>query len=236
MSLITDTAPLTLYSTDHGKFWLPDLGNDCVLHTIVNNQIWDHELVSYIGTRVMPWSVVLDVGGNFGQMAVLFSKMLNRNGCVHVFEADPFIHSTMVKNILENQCDNVICYNNAVWHELGKTLIYPKADFIRFESYGSYGIDPNADNGQLVNSITIDSLNLKWVSLIKIDIQGSDLNAMKGAINTINRYRPIIIFEYESMFDEQFGTCWQDYLDFIESISYKITNTIGNVNIVIESK
>jgi FkbM family methyltransferase len=130
----------------------------------------------------------------------------------------------------------VICYNTAVWHELGKTLFYPKADFNRFESYGSYGIDPTATDGQLVQSVTIDSLNLSQVDLIKIDIQGSDLNAMKGAVGTINRLKPTIIFEYESLFNEQFNTSWEDYLNFIESINYKIVHTIDGVNIVIEPK
>jgi hypothetical protein len=59
---------------------------------------------------------------------------------------------------------------------------------------------------------------------------------MKGAINTISRLSPTIIFEYESLFNEQFNTCWEDYLNFIESINYKIVHTIDRVNIVIEPK
>jgi FkbM family methyltransferase len=232
---VAEINQLNLYSTVHGNYWLPNPDHDCVLHAIINNQIWDNELVAYIGTRVLPNSVILDLGGNFGQMAVLFSRMVY-DGSVHVFEADPFIYSALSRNIVENHCHNVMCYNTAVWHELGKTLFYPKADFKRFESYGSYGIDPTATNGQVVQSVTIDSLNLTKVDLIKIDIQGSDLNSMKGATSTINKFKPTIIFEYESLFNEQFNTCWEDYLNFIESINYKIVHTIDRVNIVIEPK
>jgi hypothetical protein len=228
------TKQLNLYSTTHGQYWLPPIPpGDSVLHTMINNQIWDRELVDYISTRVNSHSVVLDLGGNFGQMAVLFSRMVPA-GQVHVFEADPFVYSAMVRNVEQNRCANVHCYNTAVWHESGKTLFYPQADFVRFESYGSYGIDPTATGGQQVQSITIDSLNLSQVDLIKIDIQGSDLNAMRGAVQTIAKYQPVIIFEYESLFDQQFATSWDDYVDFIASIGYRIVQVIDRVNMVIE--
>ena len=142
----------------------------------------------------------------------------------------------MTKNIEQNKCINVKTYQSAVWHETGLDLCYPKADFTRFESYGSYGIDPTAESGQAIKSLTIDSLNLPWVDLIKVDIQGSDLNAMKGAVNTIARFRPVIIFEYESLFNEQFKVDWQDYQIFIDEIGYQITHVVDHVNFVIESK
>ena len=226
---------MKLYQTDTGDYWLPDPGNDCVLHAIISGLVWDGDLVSYIRSRSKINDVILDVGGNFGQMAVLFSKMVPQ-GQVHVFEADPFIYSTMTKNIEQNKCINVKTYQSAVWHETGLDLFYPKADFTRFESYGSYGIDPTAESGQAIKSLTIDSLNLPWVDLIKVDIQGSDLNAMKGAVNTIARFRPVIIFEYESLFNEQFKVDWQDYQIFIDEIGYQITHVVDHVNFVIESK
>jgi FkbM family methyltransferase len=234
--MITDT-PLTLYSTDTGNFWLPpDPGNDCVIQAIINNQIWDNEVVSYIKDRIHPYGGILDVGGNFGQMAVLFSNMISQEGIVHTFEPDPFLYSVLRQNIMQNNCKNVVFHNLAVWNESGKTLFYPKADFVKFESYGSYGIDPTATDGQIVDAITIDQLNIDPVNVIKLDIQGSELNALKGSVRTINKWKPLIIFEYEQMFDAQFNVTWQDYLDFIESIDYKIVTTINTVNIVIEPK
>ena len=59
---------------------------------------------------------------------------------------------------------------------------------------------------------------------------------MKGAVNTIARFRPVIIFEYESLFNEQFKVDWQDYQIFIDEIGYQITHVVDHVNFVIESK
>lgn len=224
---------MNLYQTATGNYWLPDPERDCVLHAIINNQIWDNNLVQFVQSKILPDDVILDVGGNFGQMAVLFSKMSKH---VHVFEADPFIYDTLVKNLSENNCSNVTAHKVAVWHESNVELLYPKADFNRFESWGSFGIDPKALEGQPIKSITIDSLDLPKVDLIKIDIQGSDLNAMKGAVNTIAKFKPIIIFEYEPLFNNQFNVNWEDYQSFIDSIGYHITFNIDNDNFVIESK
>jgi hypothetical protein len=45
-----------------------------------------------------------------------------------------------------------------------------------------------------------------------------------------------ILFEYEEQFGEEFNAKWQDYSDFIESISYKIEKTIYNINYLIVPK
>ena len=47
--------------------------------------------------------------------------------------------------------------------------------------------------------ITLDSLELNNIDLIKIDIEGNELNVLKGALETIQRNKPIIEFEYNHL-------------------------------------
>lgn len=98
-------------------------------------------------------------------------------------------------------------------------------------------MDPNAKEGRKIETITIDSLNIQEpISFMKVDVQGSDLFVLEGAIETIKRHKMPILFEYEKQFGEQFHTKWQDYRDFIESVSYKITSTIYDINYLILPK
>ncbi len=221
-----------LHNTATGSYWLPEPGSDHVIRSIIDGLIFDQPLVDEMKRLCKPGSVVLDVGSNFGQTAVIMSKHVDQNGMVVAFEADPWIYRILRSNLSINNCTNSRAIFGAVWDEPGCELIYPEADLVRFESYGSYGIDPTANDGQKVPSITIDSVGINHVDLIKIDVQGSDLRAMKGAQQTIKRSKPIIIFEYESMFDQQFETGWDDYLEFIEMIDYEIVGTISSVNFV----
>ena len=213
---------LNFYKTKTGNYWLPDPNKDRVLIDIVSNRIFDEEIVNTALNYIKFGDNVLDIGSNFGQMAVLFSKAVGA-GKVVSFEADPWIYKVFQKNILENGCRNVISYNNAVWDKTGEILLYPEADFSKFDSWGSFGIDPTATAGQKIKSIKIDDINLpRPIKLIKIDIQGADLNALKGSKNLILTDKPIILFEHEELFDKQFNTSWKDYEDFFKEINYNI--------------
>ena len=74
-----------------------------------------------------------------------------------------------------------------------------------------------------METTTIDSIvNHRKVSVIKLDIQGSELHALKGGMVTIRESKPIIIFEFEHALSKALGFTFKDYLYFIESIHYKI--------------
>ena len=136
-----------------------------------------------------------------------------------------------------NNCKNVQIIFGAVYDKDGNIMLYPVQDFTRFGSYGSYGLDPNAKQGRKVQTLTIDSLNIETpISFMKVDVQGSDLFVLKGAIETIKKHQMPIIFEYEEQFQEEFNTCWQDYLNFIELIDYKIEQVVYGINYLITPK
>ena len=105
---------------------------------------------------------------------------------------------------------------------------------MRFQAYGSYGIDPNATAGRTVKALTIDGLNINTpISFMKVDIQGSDLFALRGAVETIKRHRMPIIFEFEQQFQAEFHTSFQDYVDFVNSISYRFEKLVMDINYLI---
>ena len=68
---------------------------------------------------------------------------------------------------------------------------------------------------------------------MKVDIQGSDLAALHGSINTIKKHKMPIIFEYEEQFQQDFNTSFQDYVDFVNSIGYKFIKTVQDINYLI---
>lgn len=228
---------IKLFKTTNGHWWLPtNAQSDIIFQAMSQGKIFESEIINLAKKYIRPGSTVLDVGSNFGQMAVIFSKVVGKTGTVHAFEADPFVCSILRMNIKENGCHNVIVHEGAVWHETGKMLFYPDPDFKRFGTYGSYGIDPNATKGRTVQSFTIDSLNIQSpISFMKVDIQGSDLFAMKGAVETISRNQMPIIFEFEEQFQNEFGTDINDYNNFINDIHYKI-DSIVRVNYLIKPK
>lgn len=226
---------LSYYETSTGNYFLPREANaDVVANTIRQNDIFDKEIINIASKYVKKGSIVLDVGANFGQMSILFSNMVGENGQVYSFDADDFVFEILKKNINANNKNNITPIFGAVHDVEGQVLHFPVQNFEEFSTYGSYGIDYNANHGREVKSVTIDSLNIETaISFMKIDIQGGDLNAMKGAINTINKNRMPIIFEYEYLFEDKYELCFQDYIDFVRSINYKFVKVINGHNYLI---
>lgn len=233
------TTSLSYHKTATGNFYLPtDAVNDIVANTIIQNDIFEKEVVDLACKYIKENTTVLDLGANYGQMSILFSKKAGNNGTVYSFDADDFVFEILKKNITANNAEKMIVpVFGAVHNVAGETLYFPDQDFVEFESYGSYGIDYNIKNGRAVPSITIDSLDIKTsISFMKIDIQGGDLMAMQGAAKTIEKNRMPIIFEYEYLFEERFKMCFQEYVDFVNSINYKFARVINGHNFLILPK
>lgn len=229
---------LDYYKTPNGNFYIPrDAPNDLIINCIKSGKIFEPEIVEAARKIIKPGSAVLDVGANFGQMSLLFSEMAGEDGVVYAFEADDFVFDILKKNIEANDRKNIEPLFGAVFDESGKDLFFPKQDFERFDAYGSYGIDPNAHTGRKVPSIAIDDLVFeKPISFMKVDVQGSDLFAMQGAARTIGKHRMPILFEFEQQFQDEFGTSFRDYVEFVDSIGYEFVEVINQINYLVEPK
>jgi FkbM family methyltransferase len=231
---------LLLYDTPTGKYYLPGfVKKDFVANAIKQGELFDSEIIEVAEKFIKPGSSVLDVGANYGQMTVVLSKAIEKagSGKVYSFEAEPFVGEILKHNIEINGCSNVQTHLNAVYDKAGEELIFPEPDFKQFDSFGSYGLDPTAKAGRKVKTITIDSLNIEEpVCFIKIDIQGADLFALRGAKQTILKHKPAIIFEYEEQFQEAFNTSFQDYVSFVDEIGYRFEKTYMAINFLIVPK
>lgn len=228
------TNKLSFYKTKTGNYYLPtDAHTDEIVRAIKNNLIFDQNVYEVAKKYIKPETSALDVGSNFGQMAILMSELVGKKGLVHAFEADDFVFEILKKNIKENTT-NIVAHFGAVHNKSNETLYFPVQDFEKFGTYGSYGIDYVNGKGRPVNTIKIDEIDFKLpISFMKIDIEGGELFALKGAINTINKYRMPIIFEYGSHFEEILNLSFQEYVDFVNTINYRFERIIDNINYLI---
>jgi FkbM family methyltransferase len=231
----TNKPALKLVATPLGQFALPMFpDNDVITQSITAGRVFEPEIVDVARQYVSRGSTVIDVGANFGQMTLLFSQMVGPQGTVYALEADDYIHHVLTLTVHLNQVRNVVTIPKAVHERSGERVFFPDQDFIQFNTYGSYGIDHKASSGRQVETVTIDSLEIESpISFMKVDVQGCDLFAMRGAIQTIQRHRMPIIFEYEEQFQENFGTSFEDYVQFVRQIGYRFLKTVNSINYLI---
>ena len=231
----SDTEGVSLYNTPTGKYYLPsNLKKDVVANHIKNGIYFEPEVIEIAKEFIREGTAVLDVGANYGQMSVFFSKLVGNSGAVYAFEAEPVIYSILVKTFSANGCNNVKAISGAVYNKTGEKIVFPEPDFSRFDSYGSYGIDPNAKDGRKVTSLTIDSLQINEpISFMKVDIQGSDLFALQGAKETILKNKMPILFEFEQQLQDEFQTSFNDYVNFAKEINYRFEKVVMGINYLI---
>lgn len=233
---------LKLYKTVTGNYYLPQFAlKDLIRNEIIDNKIFDKKVYDTAIKYVKDDTIVLDVGANFGQLSVLLSKY-KKNVEVYSFEASNYIFEILTKNIKENGA-NVKPFNNLVGNKTEQDSLIKKLNISKFNTYGSNKIEKietdKHENLEIekVNSIKIDDMLFnKKISLMKIDVQGYDLEVLKGAKNTIKKHQMPVIFEYEEDFAADFNYNFNSFEKFIEEINYKIVKQIDKSNYVILPK
>lgn len=80
-----------------------------------------------------------------------------------------------------------------------------------------------------VPQLTLDSYNFTDVDVIKIDVEGYELQVLEGAVQTIATNRPIVQIECVETQPRAFGRTIHDLMDYFTSKDYIITTADGNI-------
>jgi FkbM family methyltransferase len=151
--------------------------------------------------------VVVDCGANIGVHTVAWAKGMAGWGQVLAIEAQERIFYALAGNITINNCFNARAFHAAVGAADG-VLRVPTPDYMTPSSFGSLEMRQSATNefiGQAIDyseerlapirMMTIDSMQLARLDMIKIDVEGMEVEVLEGAKATLTKYLPIIIVE-----------------------------------------
>lgn len=142
---------------------------------------------------VEPGSIVIDGGANQGAFTVPLAKMVGEQGGVFAIEPQRLTYQVLCGNLAINSLANVHAIHAALGSENGATRI-PIPDLRTSVHTGEVTADP-AKRGERVQVITIDSLGLSRLALLKLDIEGHERAAIQGARRTIAAHKPVIYVE-----------------------------------------
>jgi FkbM family methyltransferase len=142
---------------------------------------------------LQPGMTVLDIGANIGVHTLDLSQLVGPAGVVHAFEPQRLIFQVLCANVALNSRANVFTHNAAVGAASG-TLLVPSLHPDGAHNYGGLSL-AGAQQGESVPVVTIDSLDLNVCHVIKLDVEGMEVEALLGAAATIARFRPILYVE-----------------------------------------
>jgi FkbM family methyltransferase len=156
---------------------------------------------------------VLDVGANIGEFSAIAASLFPM---AKIYAFEPI--TDCVKSIKKKQIPNLTIYQNALGNHNGDTKFYisswnPSSSLKKMSELHKQNWPHTAENiSTTVKARRLDSfeteLNLKQEILIKVDIQGAEIEFIDGANNTLSKAKVIIIeagyvqlYEDEGMFD-----------------------------------
>jgi FkbM family methyltransferase len=173
-----------------------------------------YTLPTIISNFVEEKKLVVQAGGHSGLYPKQYAEMFEK---VYTFEPYKLNFFCLDKNVKN---ENVKKYNTAIGEELKSVSIsHPDS---KKHNTGVFSVSGLGD----IPMITIDSLDIPDCSLIHYDLEGYELFALKGAVNTINKYKPIIALETNDSC-ENFGYSLYDLEKWIdETLNYKVLSRL----------
>jgi FkbM family methyltransferase len=157
----------------------------------------ENEIMEYFNPN--EGDTVVDVGAHIGLYSLIAAKRVGPSGKVIAIEPDPENFKILKKNILLNQLSNVEALECAVYSTRGKLRLFlPELEQGR-TIFNTVMQDRarTSTNFLEVEANTLDnileSINITEVNWIKIDVEGAELEVLKGAVNTLSSNKNITL-------------------------------------------
>lgn len=176
--------------------------------------------------------IVFDVGTNIGETLFNFARLVGGKGFVYGFEPDEENYLNVQKNISLNNFKNVHVFKKAVSDKVGTAKFYVVEPHNR-------GMNRILDNDTemkgemtLLETTTLDKIveenDIRKLDVIKIDIEGYEMHALRGALNTLKRFKPKLFVEvgYERLL--KLNTSPNELIGFLQGLGYCITHSETN--------
>ncbi|MGH2719702.1 MAG: FkbM family methyltransferase [Actinomycetota bacterium] len=151
-------------------------------------------------------SVSFDIGANIGVFAVVMAR-LSPKGMVYAFEPASETHEFLVRNLSRNSPSNFVAEQAAAYKESGTV------SFVFSPTYpaGSFVGEAAPPDGELrtVPAVAIDDYverkAITRVDLIMIDAEGAEVSVLRGAQQTLQRHRPVLLAEINPALLQRLG-------------------------------
>ncbi|MCE0493822.1 FkbM family methyltransferase [Vibrio salinus] len=173
---------------------------------------------------------IIDVGANIGAFAFNVCDLAKD---IYAIEANPECCSILRKSIENANISNIEVINNAVSSNSNDTVDLRVSSNTLGNSSIVYKGDPS-NKTVAINTISMDDFiftNGITPYLIKVDIEGAEPLFLAGAEKTIERYKPIIILEFNCSIMTNLGQTVDDYKSLLKGeYNYFVADIYGKLN------
>jgi FkbM family methyltransferase len=141
----------------------------------------------------------LDVGAHIGSYSLRAAKLVGSNGIVVAVEPHPENALLLRINMMLNGFNNIRVVEAAAWNKKDKLFLYRGAESGWHSLKGErVGIIPSITVPCIPVDDVVRELGLSRVDLIKIDVEGAEIEVLEGSRRTLINFKPNVIVEVHS--------------------------------------
>ncbi|MEZ4103680.1 MAG: FkbM family methyltransferase [Candidatus Paceibacterota bacterium] len=199
---------------------------------------WEPEISAVIEKYLPEGGIFLDIGANIGYHTLYAALIVGNKGKVFSFEPLPRLSKQIKKSLEVNRIDNVRIYETALSDKVGQADLSLVSENIGASSIKTIEHERIVDDKVLVEVNKLDNFTktIEKLDVIKIDIEGNEVEALRGSKELLQKFKPVIILEFSpNIYEQDFSGKTKDLYNFLKSFGYKIT-VIDNNNINLEEK
>ncbi|MFY9288842.1 MAG: FkbM family methyltransferase [Alphaproteobacteria bacterium] len=190
--VLAEQAPIRIKECRHGLF-MYNIHDQYIGRSLDFYGEFSEQEAGLFYQIIQPGMTVLDIGANIGAHTVGLAKKVGNTGQVIAFEPQRVVYQMLCGNLALNNIQNVSSLMAAVGKTPGSITV-PRLNYDVSGNFGGIALG-NYDQGEVVPLLTLDSLQLPRCHFIKLDVEGMELEALEGAVETMKRCQPFLYVE-----------------------------------------
>lgn len=190
---------------------------------------YSRDIVLLMNRILRPGMVALDVGANIGEITMAAARRVGSNGHVYSFEPMASIYPRLKEHVAMNGMNQVTPIAKGLSDRTGTaTLFLAEAAFedgTRHDGLGT--LYPTASRSVAAGDVELTTLdefctnsNITRIDLVKIDVEGAELDVLKGGLTSIARFQPFLIVEVQRETTRAAGYESEDIISLLKSMGY----------------
>lgn len=206
------------------------LDDDFIGGSIIRTREYEPHLSRVFRQHIRPGMQVLDIGANMGYFSLLAASLVGPGGRVYSWEPSSSNVRMLRASQIVNHFSNIEIVQAAAGVQTGLLHYFPNA------SNGTVSAIDEAKPEDLAHAETVMALRVddlvgqnEAIGFLKIDVEGYEYEALRGAQETIRRCRPVIASEFcPTSLRSASGISGEDFLRFLVQLGYDLAVIDGD--------
>ena len=197
--------------------------------SLLSGGTYEEEINKLIRVSLKAGANALDIGANIGLQSIRMAQCAGSSGQVFSFEPLAYLQKKFQRNVSLNRLDNITLFPFALSDQPGEISL-------QINEYnwnqGTFNLNERQESGtqQTISVRVADQIKeiaaLQHLDLVKIDVEGFEFHVIRGLKETLLKFHPRIIFEYDGDYwqrnGQKIGECYQELVNMGYQL-YQIT-------------